>query len=168
MPLAEAGEVGRRRIRARRGRVAVAAVALLVVGFLVPMPAAVPTGPLPFNPAASAPPRVTEHVILVSLDGLRPDAIDAFGATTLQRLIREGRHSLEATTVLPSNTIPSHTSLVTGVEPAVHGVAWNDRASVLFSLLTLTDRRRRAPTIFQFVGAAGLSSAMIAGKSQLR
>jgi predicted AlkP superfamily pyrophosphatase or phosphodiesterase len=33
---------------------------------------------------------VTNNVILVSIDGLRPDAIEKFAPPTLQRLVREG------------------------------------------------------------------------------
>jgi hypothetical protein len=142
---------------------------VLAVGFLTPMSAAVPntTAAAAASTTRSTEP-ITEHVVVISVDGLRPDAIEAFGATEIQRMMREGRYSLGARTILPSNTIPGHTSLVTGVEPPIHGVTWNDRASVLFSLLTLTDRRRQVPTIFQFAGGAGLSSAAIMAKSQMR
>src|SRR5690606_34556114 len=61
---------------------------------------------------------LTGHVVVISVDGLRPDAIEKFGAKNIQRLIREGSYSLEATTILPSKTLPSHTSMLTGTEPA--------------------------------------------------
>jgi len=86
--------------------------------------------------AMSAPaPSVTRNVVLVSIDGLRPDAIDHFKATTLQRLIREGSSSMTARTIMPSTTLPSHTSMLTGEPPDDHGVLWNnvqtaDRAHV--------------------------------------
>ena len=72
---------------------------------------------------------VTRNVVLVSVDGLRPDAIDRFNATTLQRLIREGSYSLSARTIMPSTTLPSHTSMLSGEPPDEHGVVWNDVAS---------------------------------------
>src|SRR5687768_4085146 len=56
--------------------------------------------------------RRSEHVVIISLDGLRPDAIDKFGARTLQRLMREGTYTLNAQTILPSKTLPSHTSML--------------------------------------------------------
>ena len=40
---------------------------------------------------------LTRNVVLVSIDGLRPDAIARFAAPTLQRLIGEGSYSLSAT-----------------------------------------------------------------------
>jgi len=75
--------------------------------------------------APMEPPAPDRHVLIVSIDGLRPDAIDAFRAPTLQRLAREGRYSYAATTVVPSKTLPSHTSMLTGLEPESHGVLWN-------------------------------------------
>ena len=74
------------------------------------------------TPAAS----LTRNVILVSIDGLRPDAIDHFNATTLQRLIREGSSSMLARTIMPSTTLPSHTSMLSGEPPDEHGVFWNN------------------------------------------
>lgn len=68
---------------------------------------------------------LTQHVVLVSIDGLRPDAIAAFSAPTLSRLVREGSFTLSASTILPSKTLPSHTSMLTGEPPDRHGVLWN-------------------------------------------
>jgi arylsulfatase A-like enzyme len=81
----------------------------------------------PARPGALAFPdtRVSEHVIVVSIDGLRPDAIATFKAPTLQRLIDEGAYTLTASTILPSKTLPSHTSMLTGEPPERHGILWN-------------------------------------------
>ena len=59
---------------------------------------------------------VTRNVVLVSIDGLRPDAIATFKAPTLSKLVSEGSYTLKATTILPSKTLPSHTSMLTGVD----------------------------------------------------
>jgi hypothetical protein len=72
---------------------------------------------------------VTRNVVLVSIDGLRPDAIATFKAPTLSRLITEGSYTLSARTILPSKTLPSHTSMLTGEPPDRHGVLWNDALS---------------------------------------
>jgi predicted AlkP superfamily pyrophosphatase or phosphodiesterase len=69
--------------------------------------------------------RVVNHVIIVSIDGLRPDAIAKFGAKNIQRLMREGSYTLSAQTILPSKTLPSHTSMLTGVDADQHGITWN-------------------------------------------
>ena len=68
---------------------------------------------------------VTNHVVVISVDGLRPDAIAKFDATTIERLLRQGSATLEAQTILPSKTLPSHTSMLTGEDVDEHGIAWN-------------------------------------------
>jgi arylsulfatase A-like enzyme len=103
--------------------------------------------------------RVTDHVVIVSVDGLRPDAIKRFGASTMQRLMNEGSWSLTARTVEPSTTLPSHTSMLTGVEPAVHGINWN------------SDRTEHAghvevPTVFGLASSRGLTTAAFFGKAK--
>jgi predicted AlkP superfamily pyrophosphatase or phosphodiesterase len=72
---------------------------------------------------------VSRHVVVVSIDGLRPDAIAAYDAATLQRLVREGSYTLSARTIDPSKTLPSHTSMLTGQPPERHGVLWNNLAT---------------------------------------
>ena len=79
----------------------------------------------PFNASARPQSSLTQNVLLVSIDGLRPDAIAAYHAPTLSRLLKEGSYTLTATTILPSKTLPSHTSMLTGEPPDRHGVMWN-------------------------------------------
>src|SRR5215213_7232055 len=50
---------------------------------------------------------VASHVLVVSVDGLRPDAINARETPMLFRLMQTGSYSLAATTIMPSNTLPS-------------------------------------------------------------
>src|SRR5687768_8438547 len=114
--------------------------------------------------AARSPPtgRVTNHVMIISIDGLRPDAIDLFRAPTLQRLMREGTYSRDAQTVLPSTTLPSHTSMLTGVDVDVHGVTWNSDE-------TASDRGPvSVPTVFSLAHAAGFRTAAFFGKGKLQ
>ena len=101
----------------------------------------------------------TDHVIVVSIDGLRPDAIERFDARTLKRLMADGAWSLEATTILPSITLPSHTSMLTGVEPETHGVDWNREEMD-------THGHIATPTIFAAAKEAGLSTAAFFSKAK--
>jgi predicted AlkP superfamily pyrophosphatase or phosphodiesterase len=112
------------------------------------------------SPAAARPGRVTDHVVVISVDGLRPDAIERFGATTLQRLMREGAFAPDAQTILPSTTLPSHTSMLTGVDPAVHGVTWNTDEVASRGYV-------RVPTVFGLARAAGFRTSAFFGKSKL-
>ncbi|MDQ8164630.1 MAG: alkaline phosphatase family protein [Gemmatimonadota bacterium] len=63
-----------------------------------------------------------ERVIVVVLDGLRPDAITQFGLSNVLRLARNGAATLQGTTVAPSVTAAAMASLLTGADPARHGL----------------------------------------------
>ncbi len=65
------------------------------------------------------------RVILLVLDGLRPDAIPRFGLHHIAALSRRGASTMLARTVSPSVTAAAMASLLTGAPPAVHGVATN-------------------------------------------
>jgi len=69
-------------------------------------------------------------VILVSIDGLRPEYVldaDAHGLKipTLRRFLKEGVYATGVHGVVPTVTYPSHTTLLTGVSPAKHGIYAN-------------------------------------------
>ena len=103
--------------------------------------------------------RVSDHVIVVSIDGLRPDAIAKYHAPTLARLMREGRYSLTAQTIDISLTLPSHTSMLTGVDSDRHGITWNtDRTS--------SRGHVKVPTIFGIAHDAGFSTAAFFSKTK--
>ena len=103
---------------------------------------------------------VSTHVVVISIDGLRPDAISKYKAPTLQRLQREGVNAT-AQTIFPSKTLPSHVSMLTGVTPAVHGITWNsDR----------TDEHGHVeiPTVFEIARLNGFTSAGFFSKAKFR
>jgi len=69
-------------------------------------------------------------VLLISIDGLRPDAVtqaDAHGlrVPNLRKFVREGSWAEGVTGVVPTVTYPSHTTILTGVSPAEHGILAN-------------------------------------------
>ncbi|MGE0882098.1 MAG: alkaline phosphatase family protein [Blastocatellales bacterium] len=69
-------------------------------------------------------------VVLISIDGLKPDYIqdaDKHGlkVPNLRRFVKEGAYAEAVTGVTPTVTYPSHTTLVTGVSPARHGIYAN-------------------------------------------
>ena len=101
----------------------------------------------------------TKHVVIVSVDGLRPDAIARFGARNIGRMIREGSHTLAATTISPSKTLPSHTSMLTGEGPEEHGITWNTNE-------TLTHATVAIPTVFAVARAKGLRTAAFFSKGK--
>ena len=76
--------------------------------------------------AADAP----RALLLISIDGLRPDYVleaDKHGleVPNLGGLAREGTFARSVRGVLPTATYPSHTAIVTGVAPAKHGIVAN-------------------------------------------
>lgn len=61
-------------------------------------------------------------IVLVIIDGLRPDAITPEGMPTLTSLMERGWRARSATTVRPSVTVAALTSLASGVAPTCHGL----------------------------------------------
>jgi len=90
-----------------------------------------------------------EIVILISLDGFRPDYLDRGETPALSRLAAEGvRASMRPS--FPSVTLPNHYTLVTGLRPGRHGLVNNrmedpERPGVVF---TLQDRAVAADPIW--------------------
>ena len=115
---------------------------------------ALPTEPVPQT-------SVARHVLVVSVDGLRPDAIAAYKAPTLERLMREGSYTLSALTIDPSKTLPSHTSMLTGQPPERHGVLWNNVATAKADSIDL-------PNIFSLARANGYSTAAFFSKAKFQ
>jgi predicted AlkP superfamily pyrophosphatase or phosphodiesterase len=70
----------------------------------------------------------TPFVVVVSIDGLMPTTYTTPGPAkvpTLRRLAADGAWASGVIGVLPSVTYPSHTSMITGVMPAQHGIVDN-------------------------------------------
>ena len=69
-----------------------------------------------------------DHVILVSIDGLRPEFyLDAsWPAPNLQQMAAEGAKAERVEGVFPTVTYPSHTTMISGVLPAEHGIHYNN------------------------------------------
>ncbi|HXG68948.1 MAG TPA: ectonucleotide pyrophosphatase/phosphodiesterase, partial [Blastocatellia bacterium] len=75
-------------------------------------------------------PRKDAHVIMISIDGLVPDYYTApaqagLKAPNLTKMKLGGAYADGVEGVFPSVTYPSHTTLVTGVRPATHGIVQN-------------------------------------------
>ncbi|HSK67101.1 MAG TPA: alkaline phosphatase family protein [Anaerolineales bacterium] len=99
------------------------------------------------------------RVLILSIDGLRPDLISLAPMPNLMNFMQTGAYSLTAQTVRPSVTLVSHASMLTGYCPADHGVNWNDYIPENGYALG-TD-------LFDIVHAAGLETWMFVGKRKL-
>ena len=110
-------------------------------------------------------------VVLVSLDGLASFYLNDPKAEmpTLRALARDGAVAKSMVPVIPTVTWPNHTTLVTGVTPARHGVIGNTyfdrekREIVTLIQDPVFDKEQivKVPTIYDVAKAAGLSTAGI-------
>lgn len=113
---------------------------------------------------ASAP--AVRHVVLISLDGLRPEFYldDRSGIPRLRALAGAGTSARAAEAVFPSVTYPGHASIVTGVRPDRHGIHFN----VIFDPRSGRSRwyeeatDLRAPPLWDWARAAGRTTAAVA------
>ncbi len=101
----------------------------------------------------------TQHVVIISIDGLRPDALDLTDTPTLDRLKSTGAYSARAQTVSLSITLPSHASMLSGMLPEKHGIVWGTPYIGWPGM--------NGPTLFNVAHDAGLSTAMVFGKEKL-
>jgi predicted AlkP superfamily pyrophosphatase or phosphodiesterase len=99
------------------------------------------------------------HVVVVSIDGGAPWVIAQSHMPAYQAMKAAGAWTDEARTTDPSITLPSHTSMLTGVGPAKHQILWNDWVP--------TNGVVKVPTVFEYAHDAGLRTAMFVGKEKL-
>ena len=108
-------------------------------------------------------------LVVISVDGLRPDyitAADQHGAKVpnLRRFLKEGTYADGVTGVVPSVTYPSHTTLMTGVWPAKHGILANltfDPLQKNYQGWYWYAEDIREPTLWSAAAAAGRTTASI-------
>jgi hypothetical protein len=148
-------------------RAALSALSLALLAALVAPPAV--AGPP--RTAAPADQEIT-RVVVISVDGLNPDAIRRLGRAetpTFHRLVDEGASTYNARTeVEMTTTLPNHTGMVTSRRidrsKGGHGVTWND------GRLTPRTVQRAAGhpvgSVFSSLNAAGLGSAVFAAKGK--
>lgn len=101
---------------------------------------------------------IADGVILVSVDGMRPDGLVQSGAPNARELMARGAYTLAARSVMPSVTLPAHTSMVRGVTPERHGITTN----------TWTPMARPVPSVLETAHQAGLRTASFYSWEELR
>jgi predicted AlkP superfamily pyrophosphatase or phosphodiesterase len=112
--------------------------------------------------AADDKPPVASRVLIVSIDGLRPDVALRANMPHLRSLMARGSFSFWANTTDVAVTLPSHTSMLTGVTPEKHGIHYNadkEDNKPEFPLV---------PTLFDLAKKQGRTTALCAGKSKFR
>src|SRR6266498_1307015 len=102
---------------------------------------------------------LARRVLILSIDGLRPDAISLAPMPNLMNLMQSSAYTLSAQTVYPSVTLIAHSSMLTGLCPSKHGVDWNDY---------IPERGYALGTdLFDIAHAAGFQTDMFVGKKKL-
>lgn len=64
---------------------------------------------------------MSNKVLLILVDGMRPDAASACGAPEFEALLRSGTYTFHGKTVFPPVTLPCHISLFHSIDPTRHG-----------------------------------------------
>lgn len=121
------------------------------------------------RPAARVEAGSSRHVVLISLDGFPASALadPRTPVPTLRRLARDGTVAKALLPVNPVVTWPNHTTMVTGVRPAVHGVMWNGlllrdgEGPPRVEQWRAKNELVRAPTVYDAAHAAGLTTAEV-------
>ncbi len=116
-----------------------------------PVVAPVETGPLAGQPI--------QHVVIISVDGMRPDAMELAVTPNIDKLMAIGAYSRNAQTVRNSITLVSHASMLSGVLPEKHGIEWG--------VPYIGWPGMSSPTLFNIAHEAGLSTGMAFGKDKL-
>jgi predicted AlkP superfamily pyrophosphatase or phosphodiesterase len=130
---------------------------LLSVGCGGPTPVPPTATTLP-TPVPTPPP--TPKVAILSVDGLRGDALGQVPVPNILGLTRRGAYTWKAQTVYPSMTLPAHTSMLTGFLPTAHGILWDDYNSQKGTCTV--------PTVFAIAHAEGLRTVLVVGKEKFR
>jgi len=111
------------------------------------------------NAQATRPVPEIKHALIISVDGLRPDMLLRANTPNMHALFASGCFSFWARTTEMSVTLPSHTSMLTGVVPDKHGIKFNDDGPE-------PQVYPNVPTLFQYAKKAGYTTGMSTTKSK--
>lgn len=113
--------------------------------------------------AASAVCQQAKHVVLISIDGFRPEFYldESWPAPNLRKLVASGVCARAVRTVVPSVTYPSHTTLVTGALPARHGIYYNSPKDAKQGEWYWEESLIKTSTLWDAVKSSGLTSGAV-------
>ena len=101
---------------------------------------------------------MSEKVILISIDGMRPDGLLKCGNPYLEVLKKTSSYTFGAKTVFPSITLPCHLSMFHSVPPERHGTLNNNYVTPV----------RPVDGLFEVLKSAGKKCTMYYGWEPLR
>jgi len=117
--------------------------------------AGVQAAPRPVRPIPAI-----ERIVVISIDGLRPERLLLADTPVIHAMIKEGAYTFWAKTTAVSITLPSHVSMLTGVTPSKHGIEWNGDLPFSRPVYPLF------PTIFETAKLGGYTTALVCGKNK--
>jgi hypothetical protein len=105
------------------------------------------------------------HVVLITIDGFRPEFYTdaSWGMVNLRMMKEKGAYADGVNSVFPTVTYPNHTSLITGVTPAKHGIYYNTpfEPAGATGIWYFYYDSIKSPTLFDAVHKAGKTSANV-------
>src|SRR5262245_44936146 len=105
--------------------------------------------------AGERPVEAIDRVLIISIDGLRPDLLLRASMPRVRGLCSDGCYTFWAETTPEAYTLPCHVSMLTGAPSEKHGVTWNNY---------IEESYPEVPTLFEVAKQAGYSTAMATGK----
>ena len=63
--------------------------------------------------------------MIISEDGLRPDALTGVRPPTHEAILKRAAYSFQAQTIRRASTLPSHAAMLSGFDVKEHGLYWN-------------------------------------------
>lgn len=101
-----------------------------------------------------------KHVVVITVDGFRPDFYldSSWQAVHIRELMAAGAYANGVNSVFPSMTYPSHTTIVTGVQPAKHGIYYNTGPG---ERVYWNDSSIKVPTLWGAATAKGMVVASL-------
>ena len=122
-------------------------------------PIVAPSATLTPPPTSTLSPKA-QRVLIISIDGLRPDGLLQSNIPRISALINGGAASFTAQTVFPSVTLPAHASMLSGRCVSKHGINWDDYEPDKGYL--------QGATVFSVAHDAGMRTVMVVGKEKLK
>lgn len=129
-----------------------------------PKPTPTPAKPKP------KPPKLTSHVVLISISGLRADHTNnpesyRLKIPAIQELRAKGSYAVGVESVYPSQNNPAQISIATGVLPADHGITsdypFNEQTGSQSAVPHQSAKEIKAETIWEAANREGLVTAAI-------
>lgn len=158
-------ERSRTRVRVPLGRILCSLLPLIILLWTLSA-CSILTPPSGSPGTVSAPEMLTEYdscaerVLIMSVDGLRPDALSVERTPNIISLAAQGAYTWTARTIHPPSTLPGHASMLTGYDVIQHGVSWNDYYPEMGYIKTTS--------LFELAHDSGMSTSMFVAREKMQ